>query len=320
MRKTINVTVIYGGPSAEHEVSLNTGGNIIAALKKLNKYSVTPIKINKAGQWLKNDRRIDIEAALKGADVVFNALHGEFGEDGTLQGILDHLGIKYTGSGMKASMIGMDKVLTKILIAKHGIKSPNFVILREGDSLADIGLSFPMVVKPNSKGSSVGVSIVRNKKELVSALQNALIFDDCILVEEFIAGREITIGLLENYKNQKICALPITEIIPDRKFSFFDYEAKYTAGASQEITPAKLPAKKVKEIEKIAIEVFKSIGARHYARVDMIIDSCNNSYVLEINTLPGMTNTSLLPQQAKIMGLPLEKLLDHLLQLALSTK
>lgn len=319
MSERIKVAVVFGGPSAEHEISLKTGANVISALLNLPQYEVLPVKISKDGQWLINDSRQSIEQILNHVDVVFNALHGEYGEDGTFQSLLESYNVKYTGSNAKASMIGIDKVLTKVLAAQKNINSAEFNIINRHDTNIKLNLEFPVVVKPNAKGSSVGVAIVKNTGELINALEKVFSLDDQALIEKFIAGREITIGVLENYQGQKYFALPITEIIPDARFDFFDYEAKYTAGATNEVTPANLSADLTANIGKIAIEVFKAIGARHYSRIDMIVDSRNNIYVLEINTLPGLTDTSLLPQQAAIAGLPLEKLLDHLLQLTMSS-
>jgi len=313
------VGVICGGPSAEHEVSLKTGANVVEALNKSGVYSVRPIIIDRQGNWFVKNIHHTIAEALDGLDVAFLALHGEFGEDGTIQGLLDAYGIPYTGSDLHASVIGMDKVATKLYLIDEDIRTAKHKIYKKKQAFKAPDFDFPMVVKPNAKGSSVGVHIVKNEVELKNAINEVLLLDKNVLVEEFIAGREITVGVLQNFDGKSLVALPITEIKPADKYTFFDYEAKYTAGATNEITPADLPTELTKKIEMIALEVFEVVGARHYARIDMIVDLSHNVFVLEINTLPGLTNTSLLPQQAAAIGLPLEKLLEHLLQLAMSS-
>ena len=313
------VGVIYGGPSSEHEVSLKTGKNVIEALEKSGTYEIRSIIIDRNSNWYVQNLHSTINEALDGVDVVFNAMHGEFGEDGTIQGLLEALNIPYTGSNMRSSVIGMDKVATKLFLEKVGITTPNFKVYKNSTNFVAPDFAFPMVAKPAGKGSSFGVFIVNNDTERLDAINAVCELGGQVLVEELIKGREITIGVLENYNNVAVQPLPITEIRPAAKYTFFDYEAKYTPGATEEITPADLPEKLKKEVESIAIGVFEAIDARHYSRIDMIIDMYNNIYVLEINTLPGLTNTSLLPQQAREFGLPLEKLLEHLLQLALSS-
>jgi len=313
----IKVVVLFGGPSAEHDVSLKTGANAVKAIKNIKgtKYSVREIKISKDGKWLIDSGAGSPIAAFKNVDVVFNATHGEFGEDGTIQGFLDTLKIPYTGAGQKGSMIGMDKILTKLIFLANNIKTAPFALARKGESIPKLGFSFPVVVKPAGRGSSVGVSIVKNKKTLESALKLAFRFDDAVLLEKFIKGREITVGVLENFKGKKYYALPITEIRP-KISDFFDYRAKYEVGGSEEITPAPINKKLTRKAQDLAVKVFKVLESRHYSRIDMIIQG-ENLYVLEINTLPGMTTTSLMPQQAQKAGLNLSQLIDHLIGLAL---
>ena len=313
-KKKPQIAVIYGGPSSDHEVSLNTGKNMIAALNR-KKYSVLPVFISKKGAWSIREKEMAPEKILKKTDVVLNAMHGEFGEDGAVQGFLDMLAIPYTGSGQKASMIGMDKTLTKYLSALAGVRVAPSILATKGQKTA-LPFPFPVVVKPNSRGSSVGVSIVHNDKEFARALRETFKHDTVALVEQFIKGREITLGVLEQFRGKKLFPLPPTEIIPGEASTFFDYRAKYVAGAASEITPARISPALTKKAQEVAMRTFRAVGARHYARVDMIIDDKNNIWMLEINTLPGMTATSLLPQQAKYIGLDLEKLLEHLIQLA----
>jgi D-alanine-D-alanine ligase len=318
MNNKINVAVISGGPSAEHEVSIDSGKNITAALEKSGQFKVRPITINKKGQWLLDDKAVSPLTCLRGVDVVFNALHGEFGEDGTIQGFLDTISISYTGAGLVASAVGMNKLLTKLLGIKAGIRMPEYIFIEKKNGFNSLPFSYPVVIKPNSRGSSVGVSIVKNKKDLDQALRLAFKYDNQVLIEKFIPGREITVGVLENWQGRRHFVLPITEVRPNEKFDFFNYEAKYTAGASKEITPAKLPLNIKKQAEELAVKLFKIVGARHYSRVDMIYGNDNKVYVLEINTLPGMTKNSLVPQQAAAAGLPLDQLVEHLIKLAMN--
>jgi D-alanine-D-alanine ligase len=316
--KKQTVAVLYGGPSSEHEVSLNTGKNMIASLSR-KKYSVLPVFISKKGIWSVRGRRTTPEKILKNTAVVLNAMHGEFGEDGTVQGFLDTLGIAYTGSGQKASTVGMDKAFTKYLAAMVGVRVALSVSATKGQKIM-LPFSFPVVVKPNSRGSSVGVSIVKNKRELARALRKTFRHDTVAIIEQFIKGKEITLGVLEKFRGKKLFPLPPTEIIPGEASAFFDYTAKYVAGAAREITPARISPALTKKAQEAAVQTFRAVGARHYARIDMIIDDKNNIWMLEINTLPGMTATSLLPQQAQHIGLSLEKLLEHLIQLAVRKK
>jgi D-alanine--D-alanine ligase len=313
--KTLNVAVLYGGPSSEHEVSLNTGKNVIKALEKI-KHNVIPIKISKEGEWNLKNRVVPAYVALEGADVVFNAMHGEFGEDGTVQGFLEAMNIPYTGSDQKASSAGIDKAFSKYLFSQYDIPTAKYVVAEKNREVPQIPFSYPVVVKPNSRGSSVGVNIVNDKADLSWALNKAFAFDKKAIIEKLIQGRELTVGVIENFEDKKVFAFAPTEIIPSEEREFFDYDAKYSEGATKEVTPADLMPSIAKKAQRIAADVFRAIGARHYSRVDMIIDKNDNIFVLEINTLPGLTSTSLLPQQAKHSGLTLEKLIDHLLQLA----
>jgi D-alanine-D-alanine ligase len=317
-KKKLCVAVIFGGPSSEHEVSLNTGKNMVAALNR-KKYSVLPVFISKKGAWSVRGKKTTPEKVLRNTAVVLNAMHGEFGEDGTVQGFLDTLGIAYTGSGQKASMTGMDKAFTKYLAAMGGVRVAPSVLITRGQKIV-LPFLFPVVVKPNSRGSSVGVSIVKNKREFARALRETFKHDAVALVEQFIKGREITLGVLEQFRGKKLFPLPATEIIPGEASTFFDYTAKYVAGGAREITPAQISPNLTKKAQETAVQTFRAVGARHYARIDMIIDDKNNIWMLEINTLPGMTATSLLPQQAQYIGLSLEKLLEHLIQLAVRKK
>lgn len=233
-------------------------------------------------------------------------MHGKDGEDGTIQGILEFMGIPYTGSGVLASAIGMNKVAFKRAIDHLGVKVPKWQIYEEG---AEVEL--PAVVKPTDQGSSVGVSIVRNKDELTMAVVKAKKYSKEVLIEEYVKGIEVSAGILGN---KRLTALPIVEICP--KNEFFDYEAKYTEGMCEEIVPARISEDLTREIQRQAMMIYATIGCRGFGRVDFIIRD-EVPYALEINTIPGLTPNSLLPKEAKAMGINYAELLDRLIQLAL---
>jgi D-alanine-D-alanine ligase len=323
LKNKIRVAVLMGGPSSEHEVSLATAKNVIAALPK-SKYQIKPILIDKKGQWVFKHYKKDPRRALKNVDVVFNALHGEYGEDGELQSILEKLKIKFTGSDQFASALAMDKLTSRKIFELADIKIPKAVAVRRAYYLGHQwvlnnikkAFHFPVVVKPAKRGSSVGVSIVNESSELREAFHKAFESDDTVLVEEYIKGDELTCGVLE-YDGKNI-ALPPTLIRP-KKSHFFDYKAKYKAGWTEEVTPAPLPLKMTQKVQETAIKCHEVLGCRHYSRTDMILVG-DRIYVLELNTLPGMTKTSLIPQQAKAHGIEFRELLEHLLNLALEAK
>src|SRR3989344_7371381 len=244
MSKKLKIGILMGGPSAEHEISLDTGRNIIDNLDR-SKYDIVEIKISKDKKWTLNGKPVDEPKALKSCDIVFNALHGEFGEDGKAQALMEYHGARYTGSGICGSALAMDKLRSREIFKLAGLKVPNTLKIRRGDNYqALLGVfvskvtSFPVVVKPCSSGSSVGVQMVNNSEELDKAIKAAFKLEGKILVEEFIKGREVTCGVLDNFNGQPVGALPVTEIIPNKGHKFFDYSAKYKTGHSDEITPA----------------------------------------------------------------------------------
>ena len=318
MERKIKVLVLSGGPSNEHEVSLASGKNVFLALNR-KKYDSALYIISKRG----NPDKSVLRAAKRCApDLVFIALHGAYGEDGKVQKMLDKISIPYTGSGSLSSVLAMDKLKSAGLFRKHGLTVPRVLNLRAK-------LKFPFVVKPVDSGSSVGVSIVTNPRVLSAAIESARKVSRRIMAQEYIKGREVTCGILEN-SNGKPFALPPTEILPN-KGSFFDYRSKYIAGASREVTPARFSLKIIKAIQNNALIAHKSLGCRGVSRTDMIIQITNDKllitnggrkrfkiYVLETNTIPGMTKTSLLPQGAKAAGISFPLLLDALIKAALS--
>ena len=304
MAKKINLAVLMGGMSSEHEISLDTGKNVIKYLNK-KKYKIRPIVISKKGKW-------SIEV-LKEIDVVFNAMHGEYGEDGRIQGVLDCFGVAYTGSGVLASALGMDKVKSYELFKSSGLKVPDGVTFKKGDKI-DYKFSEKVVVKPSCLGSSVGISIVEQKKDFKKAIDKAFERCDEIIIEEYIDGKELTCGIIDDFKGQKYYALPVTEIIPPDG-RFFDYDVKYD-GSTQEITPARISKKLTKKIQEQSIKAHQILGCKGYSRADFIVKG-NKIYILEVNTLPGLTSESLLPKAAKEAGIEFSDLLDIIIDNAL---
>lgn len=284
----IKVAVLMGGLSSEREVSLISGKGVLGNLNK-DKYEVCGIDIPSELEKLKEIK----------PDLAFVIMHGKGGEDGIIQGYLKTLGIKYTGCGVMASAIGMNKKFFKWVMEHNNILMPKMVS------------KAPCVVKPNCGGSSVGVSIVEKNRDLIKAIELAKKYDKEVIIEEYIKGKEVTCGV---WGNKKVQALPVVEIIPKNKF--FDYESKYSDGGAKEICPARLDRMMTEKIQEIAVQVFKVIGGRGFARVDMIIRD-KDVYVLDINTLPGLTPNSLLPKETKAIGLSYSQMLDKIIKLAL---
>ena len=316
---SIRVGVLRGGPSLEHEVSLKTGETVLRNLPA--KYSAKDIFINKEGEWHLDGKPAHHDRIFRQIDVIFNALHGEYGEDGKVQQLLESFGVPYTGSGVMASAFGMNKILARQAFKSAGLKVPyGFeVILENGlaETAKDIFKKMPppWVIKYPSGGSSVGVFIARNFDDLEEALEKGSSFSPKILVEEYIRGREATCGVIDEFRNQKHYALPIVEIIPPAQSGFFSYDAKY-GGQTRELCPSNFDMKTKRAIEAIAVTAHNAIGGRHYSRSDFIV-SKKGIYILEINTLPGLTAESLLPKALNAIGSSYKELLEHLIGLAL---
>lgn len=319
--QSLRVGVLRGGPSSEYEVSLKTGANVLKELEGVCR--VSDIFIDKQGNWHYRGVACKPEKILHQFDVIFNALHGEYGEDGKVQEILESHGTPYTGSGRLASGIGMNKALTKDFYRKAGIKTPQSKVVFENDDIkkriSEIfqTFTFPMVVKPVSSGYSVGVYIVQNLQDLEKVLVESLTKNQSVLVEEFIKGREATCGVVDNFRGEKHYALPPVEIKSHN--DFFDYEAKY-GGKSEEIVPGLFPLETKKEIEKLAVLAHKVLGLRHYSRSDFIIHPKRGIFILVSNTLPGLTNESLLPKSLASVGAEMKHFLAHIIGLALNKK
>ncbi|MCX6752369.1 MAG: D-alanine--D-alanine ligase [Candidatus Nomurabacteria bacterium] len=307
-KKKIKVGVLFGGKSAEHEVSINSANNVIKALDE-TKYQITPIKISKNGKF-----KFEV---LKNFDVIFPVLHGPFGEDGSMQGLLKLAGVPYVGAGVLGSAVGMDKDIMKKLLREAGIPIGEFLTLRSvkemsfGEVKRKIGL--PLFIKPANLGSSVGISKVKNESEWNTALENAFQYDSKVVVEEYIKGREIECAVLGN--ENPVASIP-GEVIVNSEF--YSYEAKYIDenGASVQI-PAKLPDDTVKKIKELAVKTFKTLNCEGLGRVDFFLKENGEIFVNEINTLPGFTNISMYPKLWEASGLPVSKLIDKLIELAM---
>ncbi len=302
------MALIAGGKSSEREVSLKSGNQVYQALNQ-NKYDIR-----------RYDPLSDLEALVREAkelDVALIIMHGRGGEDGSMQGLLDLLEVPYQGSGVLASALAMNKELTKTIYQQAGLKVPRALtfdrVAAPSPREIEAGLGLPVVIKPVNEGSSIGISKATTPEALKTGLAAAFALDNRVLVEEFIQGTEVTGGVLGNAILQ---ALPLVEIIPTDKYDFFDYEAKYQPGASHEICPARLDPELTRRAQGCALTAHRALGCRGYSRTDMMIRD-QEIFVLETNTIPGMTATSLFPQGAKAAGIDFPTLLDTLITLAL---
>lgn len=305
----IRLALIAGGTSDEREVSLKGALGVEKALDP-EKYAV--VRYDPATDLAR------IAGDARQIDVAFLLLHGVGGEDGTMQGFLDLLRIPYQGAGVLGSALAMDKNLAKTMYRLSGLPVAPWVMVEPGD-LEDSArilarISLPCVVKPVRQGSSIGMTIVRAAADLPDALRLALAHDSEVMVEEYIKGRELTVGVLGN---RELMALPLIEIIPDSRFEFFNYEAKYQPGASREICPANVDEEVRERAQRYALAAHRCLQLRGYSRTDMILAENGELYLLETNTIPGMTPTSLLPQAAAEAGLGFSALLDRLIELAM---
>ncbi|NLS45052.1 MAG: D-alanine--D-alanine ligase [Firmicutes bacterium] len=306
------IALICGGKSAEREISLLTGQQVSDALIREG-FSVTCLDLD--------DNLVSDLKSIR-PDVVFIALHGKYGEDGCLQGLLDILGIPYVGSGVLASALAMNKAISKRLFRLEGILCPKDILVprhilkkqcfRTMTEQVDRDLVYPLVVKPNKQGSTIGLNVIESGKELENAILHASKYDDEVLIEEYIPGTEITVGVLGN---NELRVLPVIEI--QSSTGLYDYEAKYTPGMSKHIIPAKISDSAFKAAQDGASKAHKALGCRGISRADFIVDPRDNVYILEVNTIPGMTRTSLIPDAAKAAGIEFPDLITLLVELAL---
>lgn len=325
-RNKIKVAVLRGGPSSEYEVSLMTGAGVLNNLPE-EKYQAIDVLIDKKGEWFIDGVQIQPEKLNLRADVAFLALHGEYGEDGTIQRILETHNMPFTGSKSLASAVGMNKVLTKKIMKQYGIPTPHSRVLRKDEKTIkefaqDLFKTFiqPSVIKPATAGSSVGVSVVHTMHEIEEGLKKAFSVSETVLVEECIKGTEATCGVLEHFRDQSLYALPPVEILPKEHQKFFDYESKYSNdNGAKEICPGNFSRKHIEEMEHFAKELHEAVGCRHYSRTDFMVSPKRGVFCLEINTLPGLTPNSLIPKEVIVVGSNYSALLDHLISLALDS-
>ena len=296
MSGKLNITVMLGGPSAEREVSLRSGAAVAKALRSLG-HEVSEVD-PRAGKFVLPPK----------TDVVFLALHGTYGEDGTVQAELEKMGVPYTGCDAVASRIAFDKILTKEKCLAAGVPTAKFVTVKSPQTPLPKNLSLPLVAKPSRQGSSVGLQFIERADEWPAAIAESLKFDSEVLVEEKIIGRETTVGILDGQ------VLPVVEVRP--KTGSYDYQTKYTAGATDYFCPAEFDAATTKKIQDAALGAFHAVGGRDYARVDVMVCADGSPVVLEVNTLPGMTETSLLPKAAAVAGMNFAELCGRMVALA----
>jgi D-alanine-D-alanine ligase len=308
------VALLKGGPSLERQVSLRSAARVENALEQLG-HEVVPIDV---------DRELIQRLRESGADVAFVALHGRGGEDGTVQEILEIVGMPYTGSGVAACIRSMDKVLTKHLLVERGLPTPEFFAFNEtafrqvgaAEALPAIEerLGFPIVVKPAAQGSALGIRFARSPEDVPDALIAAFSYDDKVLLERYVDGRELAVGLLE--QDGEVRPLPVVEARPKEEY-FFDFESRYEIGKTDFVCPAELPDDVTGRIQEIAVSVYRLLGCYGFARVDMILSKEGDPQVLEGQAIPGLTETSLLPQAAEAAGLSFERLIELIIAQAL---
>jgi D-alanine-D-alanine ligase len=306
--KKLRIALLSGGISSEREVSLNSGNQVYEALDK-SKYEI-----------LRYDPKTDLPRLVSDAariDAALIILHGAFGEDGTVQGLLDLLDIPYQGSGVLGSAAAMNKLAAKRLYEQAGLPIPDYVVARRAEGIDPEGLvkrlGLPLVIKPVVGGSSVGITVVRRPEDLRGAVETGWAHDPAVLVEAYIQGIEITGGVIGN---ERLEALPLIEIIPDSNREFFDYTAKYTPGVTEEICPARIEPELTAAAQRLALDAHRTLFCRGYSRTDMMLRG-REVFILETNTIPGMTATSLLPRAARTAGLSFARLLDRLIELSL---
>ncbi len=319
------VGVLRGGPSSEYEVSLKSGANMLAALDK-EKYEPRDLFIDRAGVWHSFGAPVTPERALKGVDVALNVIHGEYGEDGRLHDILDALSVPYTGSDKNTSILAFNKARTKQAVKKIGIKTPRAILVESEDVRGNMEefaynlfrtFPHPAIVKPVIGGSSVGVTMVNNYHSLEWALEQAFKISPQVLIEEYIKGREATVGVIDDFRGEKQYALMPIEIIPPKERPFFDYEAKY-GGDTLERVPGNFTAEQKEELMDIARRAHETLGVSHYSRSDFIV-ARRGIFFLEINNpqAVGMSDQSLFPKALHAVGAKMSDFIDHIVELAL---
>lgn len=329
----LKIGVVRGGISGEHSVSLSSGAQVLSHLRSgnmANKYSPVDIFIDKDGVWHMDGIPTTLDKVAKRVDVIVNALHGDYGEDGKIQQELELMGIPYTGSGPLSSAIGYNKLLTKQEFTKLGIKTPRHMLFpayqedfdgpksryaeRKAREVWE-KMSPPWIVKPLTGGSSMGVHVCKTFESLVNAFKDGMDKDVSVLVEEFIKGKEATVGVIDSFRGQKVYALPPIEIRVPKTSVFFDNEVKYN-GKSQEICPGNFTEEEKRELERLASLIHTGLDLSHYSRSDFIVHPKKGIYALEVNTLPGLTGESLMPKALRAVGSDLPEFIEHIIKLA----
>ncbi|OGX51975.1 MAG: hypothetical protein A3G37_01555 [Omnitrophica WOR_2 bacterium RIFCSPLOWO2_12_FULL_46_30] len=302
MAGKIRIGVLMGGTSAEREISLKSGKAVLRALRSCGQDALA-IDIKKTDKNYVTDLLLSYDIGL-----AFLALHGSFGEDGKIQAILDQMRIPYTGSGAFASSLSMDKLSSRRIFRAAGLAVPRYFVLNRKERRIDSSFAFPLVVKPAACGSSIGLSVIDNPEEFRDAIRLAFKYDSCVLVEEYIKGREMTVGI---FKDSPLEAIEIRS-----RRRFFDYKAKYEQGQTDYIVPAPVPLKTMQLLKDTALKAHTLLGCFFFSRVDIILNNKNIPYVLEVNTIPGFTATSLLPRAALHKGIPFQELVLVIAQAA----
>ena len=299
----MKIVILAGGDSSEREISLKSGKEVFNALKKKGHelFLLDPVEENFCEKILK----------IK-PDCVFIALHGGKGEGGIIQGFLETLNIPYTGSDTLSSAICLNKLISKKILKFHKIPTPDFIVVDKSFSPEKIPFKYPVVVKPASQGSTIGIKIVEKESELYKAIKEAFNYDNEVFIEKYIDGKEVTVSIIGN-ENPKV--MPIIEIITPT--GFYDYKAKYTPGGSIHKIPPDLPENVIKKVEDVAIKAYKAVKCSGFARIEIIVSKKGTPYILDINTIPGLTKTSLFPDSAKAAGIPFEELCEKIINLAL---
>lgn len=309
LTKNSRIGVLYGGLSSEREVSLRSGKNCFDALQRLGYANVELLDVNQQiGQTL----------AEKKIEIAYIALHGKYGEDGCIQGLLELMGIPYTGCRVAASALTMNKALTKSVLKDAGLPVIDSVVFKSGSvngKPVEMNLPYPVMVKPINEGSSIGMSKVDKAEDLKDALKTGFQYADEVMVEQYVFGKSLTVGVVE--VNGQPQVTPILELRPT-KSEWYDLEAKYTEGGTEFILPAELSEQTTKAIQDATLQAHLAAGCRGVSRIDFVVDGDNKFYILEINTIPGMTNLSDLPAQAKAMGIGYDELVECILKTAVS--
>jgi D-alanine-D-alanine ligase len=316
--KRLKIAVLRGGPSSEFDVSLKTGKSIIDTLS--NNHEVFDVVIDRNTDWYVDGQKVKPEIFSRSLDFVFNGMHGEYGEDGQIQELLEKLRVKYSGPKKLAAAISMNKNIAKDYYRKNNIKTPAHLII-ETNKIDEITpgdivkhFAFPVIIKPLGAGSSIGISIAKNFPELMDHLPNYVEKFDKLMIEEMIFGKEATVGVIDKFRNRATYPLMPIEIKKPKGRDLFDYDLKYS-GEVEENCPGNFSQEEKRDLERMAIEAHEALGLRHYSRSDFIVHPKRGVFILETNSLPGITEESLLPKALEASGSSLEEFLHHILEI-----